>query len=101
MESFMANEKPKVIGEELDDAKVARYLDMQPVADENADFHVLTKAYRGLPPEPFERFLQLFVQSGRNINARDRQGRSFLSTIEPNIAHPQYVEIARRFGADS
>ncbi len=95
----MANEKPKVIGEELDDAKVARYLDMQPAADENADFHVLTKAYRGLPPEPFERFLQLFVAAGRNINARDRQGRTFLATIVPNVAHPRYVQIAREFGA--
>ena len=46
----MANEKAKVIGEELDETKVAGYIDMQPSGNENADFHVLTKAYRGLPP---------------------------------------------------
>lgn len=95
----MANEKAKVIGEELDETKVARYLEMQPVGDENADFHVLTKAYRGLPPEPFGRFLDMFVAAGRNINARDAKGRTFLTTILGNIGQPAYVDIARERGA--
>ncbi len=95
----MANEKAKVIGEELDETKVARYLDMQPAGDENADFHVLTKAYRGLPPEPFGRFLDLFLAAGRNINARDQAGRTFLKTIVGNVGQPAYVEIARQRGA--
>lgn len=95
----MANEKPKVIGEELDEAKVARFLDMQPANDENVDFHVLTKAYRGLPPEPFHRFLEMFVAAGRNINARNKQGRTFLASIEGNVGHLEYVDIVRRLGA--
>ncbi len=95
----MANEKAKVIGEELDETKVARYLEMQPVGDENADFHVLTKAYRGLPPEPFGRFLDMFVAAGRNINAHDAQGRTFLATIIGNVGQPAYVDIARERGA--
>lgn len=96
----MANEKAKVIGEELDETKVARYLDMQPAGDENVDFHVLTKAYRGLPPEPFGRFLDMFVAAGRNINATDQAGRTFLASIKGNIGHPEYVEIAKAHGAD-
>lgn len=95
----MANEKAKVIGEELDETKVARYLDMQPAGDENADFHVLTKAYRGLPPEAFGRFLDLFIAAGRNINAHDTKGRTFLKTILGNVSQTAYVEIARGHGA--
>lgn len=95
----MANEKAKVIGEELDETKVARYLDMQPAGDENVDFHVLTKAYRGLPPEAFGRFLDLFVAAGRNINAHDSAGRTFLATIIGNVGQPGYVDIARQRGA--
>ena len=95
----MANEKAKVIGEELDETKVARYLDMQPAGDENADFHVLTKAYRGLPPEPFGRFLDLFVAAGRNINAKDAHGRTFLSSIIGNVGQAAYINIVRARGA--
>ncbi len=95
----MANEKAKVIGEELDESKVARYLDMQPVGDENADFHVLTKAYRGLPADPFARFLDMFVAAGRNINAHDNKGRTFLATIIGNVGQTEYADIARQRGA--
>lgn len=95
----MANEKPKVIGEALDESKVARYLEMQPANDENVDFHVLTKAYRGLPPEPFGRFLDMFIAAGRNINACDKHGRTFLASIVNHSGQPGYVDIVRQHGA--
>lgn len=92
-------DKEKVIGEDLDTTKVARFLEMQPYGDENADFHVLVKAYRGLPAEAFERFLQLFRDSGRDINAKDAKGRTLLQLARENIRHPEYVDILKRFGA--
>ncbi|NPU92874.1 MAG: hypothetical protein HPY82_13285 [Gammaproteobacteria bacterium] len=92
-------DKVKVIGEDLDETKVARYLDMQPHGDENADFHVLTKAYRGLPLEAFERFLQQFSDQGRDINARDAKGRTLLQLAQENRSHLDYVEVLKKFGA--
>jgi len=95
----MALDKKAVIGEELDELKVQRFLEMQAEAGENADFHALLKAYRGLPPAAFDAFVQLFLQAGRNLNAVGANGVSFLKSIEPNTAHPEYVEILRRHGA--
>ena len=73
-----SKDKQKVIGEELDAAKVARFLEMEPVGDENADFHVLTKAYRGLPLAYFDQFLAMFTAQGHDVNACDQQGRTLL-----------------------
>ena len=93
-------DKEKVIGEDLDETKVARFLEMQPYGDENADFHVLIKAYRGLPADAFERFLQLFRDSGRDINAKDAKGRTLLQLAQENVRHPEYVNILKQFGAE-
>lgn len=94
-----SKDKEKVIGEDLDETKVARYLEMQPYGDENADFHVLVKAYRGLPAEAFARFLLLFVQHGRDINATDAKGRTLLQLASENTRHPQYAQILKQHGA--
>ena len=74
---------------------------MQPNDDENADFHILTKAYRGLPAEAFARFLQLFQDQGRDINARDSKGRTLLQLVQENTGHPEYAEVLKQFGATS
>lgn len=95
----MALDKKAVIGEELDEVKVHRFLEMQAEAGENADFHVLLKAYRGLPPSAFEAFLVQFLQAGRNINAVGAEGKTFLASIRNNIAHPEFLEILQRHGA--
>ncbi len=92
-------DKEKVIGEDLDETKVARFLEMQPYGDSDADFHVLVKAYRGLPAEAFERFLVLFKQAGRDINAKDPKGRTLLQQVQENIRHPEYTDILKRHGA--
>ena len=92
-------DKEKVIGEDLDETKVARFLEMQPYGNENADFHVLVKAYRGLPPDAFTRFLQLFKDSGRDINAKGPKGQTLLQLASQNVRHPEYVEILQQFGA--
>lgn len=95
----MALDKKAVIGEALDEVKVQRFLEMQADAGEDADFHALLKAYRGLPATAFDAFIELFLQAGRNINAVGANGVTFLQSIEKNVAHLEYVEILRRHGA--
>lgn len=64
-----------------DDARVKGFLEMTPPVGESADFHVLVKAYRGMRPDDFERFLRFFVEAGRDMNARDNQGRTLWEVI--------------------
>ncbi|HET8705802.1 MAG TPA: PA4642 family protein [Pseudomonadales bacterium] len=95
----MALDKKAVIGETLDEVKVQRFLEMQASTGENADFHALQKAYRGLPADAFNAFVELFLQAGRDINAKGANGATFLQSIEKNTAHPEYAAILRQHGA--
>ena len=94
-----SKDKQKVIGEELDATQVARFLEMQPIGDENADFHVLTKAYRGLPVAYFDQFLAMFVAQGRNVNATDPQGRTLAQIAAQHGNQPGYVDVLKKHGA--
>ncbi|MGI9323391.1 MAG: PA4642 family protein [Pseudomonadales bacterium] len=67
--------QPKVTDEVWDDDRVKSFLDLQPYGDD-ADFHVLTRAYRGMRLEDFERFLHFFTAAGRNLDAKDGKGRT-------------------------
>ena len=97
---MLKKDKQKVIGEDLSDERVKSLLDYNPHGDINADFHVLTKAYRALRPHDFERFVAFFKEDGRDINATDKQGNTFLTIVSQ---HQQlgsdYVEILKAAGA--
>jgi hypothetical protein len=92
-------DKEKVIGEELDPSQVARFLNMQPSGDENADFHVLVKAYRGLPADYFDSFVGMFVAAGRDINATDDQGRTLAQIAAAHKNQPGYLDALKKHGA--
>ena len=94
-----SKDKEKVIGEELDEAKVARFLEMQPQDGDNADIHVLIKAYRGLPPGAFDWFLDMFKQQGREIKTQDEQGRTILAIAQAHTSQPGYTEVLKKHGA--
>ena len=73
--------QPKVTDEVWNDDRVRSFLALEPVDGDSADYHVLLKAYRGMRPEDFERFLKFFVESGRDLDARDPQGRTLWQVI--------------------
>ncbi len=95
----LRKDKQKVVGEVIDEAKVRSFLAYEPYDDVSKDFHILTKAYRGLPPEGFERFVEIFVEEGHDINAKDEHGVSFLDRIRRFKRHPEYVAILENAGA--
>jgi hypothetical protein len=99
MDSAMKKDKQQVVGEELDEIKVRRFLDMQPQQDENADFHILTKAYRGLPPEPFARFMDMYLAEGYTLNPSNKQGVTFLDSIRAHKSQQAYVDILESLSA--
>lgn len=96
---MLKKDKVKVIDEEMNDDKIRRFLSLTPYGDESVDFHVLTKAYRGLPIEYFTTFLEMFLADGRDINATNAQGLSFVKFIEGNTKFPEFVELLKSKGA--
>ncbi len=82
----MAVSQPAKFGESWSDDRVRSYLDRQPPAGTDADFHVLYTAYKHMREEDFERFLDYFKAAGRNVSACNPDGRSLLDLVRE---HPQ------------
>jgi len=82
----MALSQPAKFGESWNDDRVRAYLDRLPPAGIDADFHVLYTAYKHMREEDFERFLAYFKEAGRDLSARNPEGRTLLDLVRE---HPQ------------
>ncbi len=96
----MKKDKQKVIGEVLDDARIKEYLSLQAPAGESQALHILTRAYRSLRAEDFERFLRFYVESGLELNPATVEGSTFLSTLESQRHATPYIRALRDVGAE-
>jgi hypothetical protein len=81
------------------DERVKAFLGMQPVDGENADYHVLLKAYRGMVPEAYARFVAFFVDAGRDLNAQGPGNKTILKIIAEHRHGGEYAQILRDAGA--
>lgn len=86
-------DKEKVIGVAVSEATLQAFLELEPFGDDNPDFHCLTKAYRGLPPHEFERFIDIYKAAGRPLNPANAHGVEFIDSISMNEAHQEYIAI--------
>lgn len=94
----MRKDKKKVIGEDMTDKQVLAFLDAQPPAGINADFHALERAYRGLRAHDFERFVAFFIAAGRSTRATDPHGRTLAEVITHHAGSEDYVAALTRVG---
>jgi hypothetical protein len=92
-------DKEKVVDEVWTEARIAQFLDVQPVAGVDADFHALQKAYQSMRPEDFATFVALFVEAGRNLNALDPSGRTLLSYAREHRNAAEFAPILEAAGA--
>jgi hypothetical protein len=88
-----------VTDEWFTDERVKSFLDMQPVDGENSDYHVLLKAYRGMVPEAFARFVEFFVAAGRDLNAPGPGNKSILKLVSEHRQGAEYAQILKDAGA--
>ncbi len=95
----LKKDKQKVLGEHFDDERIKGFLDIEPPAGVNADFHVLEKAYRGMIGENFATFVKFFVAAGRDINATNPEGRTLLSLAKEHRHGEEYIEALVAAGA--
>jgi len=92
--------QPAVRDEWWSDERVKTFLDMETSQDESPDFHVLQKAYRGMVPEAFERFVRFFLEAGRNINEANQQGATILKIVSEHRNSSEYADILKKAGAN-
>jgi hypothetical protein len=89
----MKKDKVKVLDEVLNEDRIRQFLSLEPPANENADFHRLQKAYRGMPAQYFETFVKLFLEDGGDISAKSSQGKTLLDELENHKQAQAYRDI--------
>lgn len=95
---MMALSQPARFGEDWSDERVRGYLDREPPAGVNADFHVLYTAYKHMREDDFARFLAYFREAGRDVGARNPDGRCLLDLVRehaPSAGFGQLLQASR------
>lgn len=88
--------QPQVTDEVWDDDRVKSFLNMQPLSG-NADHHVLLRAYRGMRPDDFARFLVFFTAAGRDIDAADAGGRTLWEIISKHRQGADFIALRKQY----
>lgn len=95
----LKKDKQKVLGEVFDEARVKSFLNVPVRPDINNNYDTLEKAYRGMKAENFVDFVKFFVEAGRDLNAKNNDGLTFLQVISEHALCSEYVEILKSAGA--
>ena len=88
----LKKDKKQVVGEVFDEDRLRTFLDIQPPAGVDADYHVLEKAYRGMGADNFATFVELFAAAGRNLQARNPAGQTLAEVIAGHRHAEPYLE---------
>jgi len=95
----LKKDKQKVLGEHFDDERVKSFLVGEARGNENLDFILLERAYRGMKADNFTSFVRFFVEDKRDVNAKNLQGETFLSVIQNQRHAAQYITALKEHGA--
>lgn len=89
----MGVSQPARFGEDWSDERVKGYLNQAAPVGDNADFHALMTAYKHMRSCDFERFVGFFQAAGRDINARNSEGKSLLDLVKTHPKATDFVKI--------
>lgn len=95
----LKKDKQKVLGEHFDDERIKGFLTFASHGEVDTDYHLLEKAYRGMKADNFATFIDFFVAEGRNINAKNPEGKSFLQVIQRHRSANDYIAVLKAKGA--
>lgn len=93
-------EKEVVVDEVWTEARISEFLDVKPAENVEADFHALMKAYQQMRADDFQKFVDMFVAQGRNVNAPGPDGRTTISFMREHVKSAEYVQILQSHGAE-
>ncbi len=91
--------QPAVRDEWWSDERVKSFLELETSQDEAPDFHILQKAYRGMVPEAFSRFVGFFMEAGRDLNETNMHGETILKIVSEHRNSAEYADILKKAGA--
>ncbi len=92
--------QPATRNEEWSDERVRAFLLLEPPEGIPADYHILLKAYRGMLPDTFSRFVRFFVEEGHDVNTRLTDNSTILDHLARHRRAWPYVEALKEAGAE-
>ena len=93
-------DKPKVVDEVWDEARIRSFLHRDAPADHTAsDYYVLLRAYQGMRPGDFAQFIAYFVAEGHDVNAPDARGQSIAAFIARHRHGAEFLTVLEAAGA--
>lgn len=95
----MRKDKEKVLDEVWTDERVRAFLDVTPQDNTHPDAYVLGLAYRNMRIENFKQFIAYFCEKSRDVNARDKRGKTLLETVKTHRHGAPYAEVLEAAGA--
>lgn len=81
------------------DERVQSFLAFEAPEGMPRDYYLLMKAYRGMLPDLFERFVAFFVAQGHDINTKLDNGSTFLDLVSQHRKSTEYASILVNAGA--
>ncbi len=97
--SGAARSQPETRNEDWSDERVKSFLRMQAPEGVPVDYHLLMKAYRGMLPETFARFVSFFVEEGHDINTPLDDGTTILDLVSRHRRAGDYIRALEAAGA--
>ncbi len=94
----MGRTQPAKFGESWEDERIAGWLQQPVPADANPDFHRLWRAYQSMRAYDFERFIQIFLENGGDINARSPQGETLRHILARHRQATDFIHILEDAG---
>ncbi|WP_185234956.1 PA4642 family protein [Teredinibacter franksiae] len=95
----LKKDKQKVLGEVFDDDRVRSFLDVEDNGEADTNYIALERAYRGMKAINFKTFLTFFVAEGRDINAKNPQGKTLLQVASDHRLSNDYIKALEAAGA--
>ena len=88
----LKKDKEKVIDPVWSEDRVRAFLELEPPAGENGDFHKLLKAYQSMRESDFALFVRFFKEAGGDIQAIGTQGQTVAEIISGHKMGAAYLK---------
>jgi hypothetical protein len=93
-------DKPKVVDEVWSEDRVRGFLYRGDIGPRHPDaFAVLLRAYQGMRPGDFERFIDEYVRAGGDLNTKDPAGRTLCDYIDSHRHAAPFIDLLVAAGA--
>ena len=89
----MKKDKEKIVDEIWDTNRIAEFLNKEPMGSEGKDYSQLLNAYRSMRSEDFEKFVDLFVENGGKVNAKNAEGQTLSEVVQKHENSLTYLAV--------